>query len=82
MSRRAENALVRETRRLGKKSRPSKKKAAVNDAQKDEFYARFLNGDPDRKLSYSEILEILEHSLAKLEASMQKKASMQKVVFR
>ncbi len=44
----------------------------MNDFQEDEFYARFLTGNPDRKLSYSEILEILRHGKASLDAAARK----------
>jgi len=75
-SRRACNVFSGKTRRLNNKLRPPQKntsqKNTTGAVSKDEFYARFLNGDPDRKLTCSEILEIYEHSLAKLEASMQK----------
>jgi len=72
MAKRAGKASIKRTRRLNQKTNASSTTASTNDPQVDEFYARFLNDDPDRKLTYAERIEILEHSLAKLDAAARK----------
>ena len=71
MAKRARKASIKTTRRLNQKI-DSSETTSTNERQTDEFYARFLNDNPERKLTYSEILEIYEHSLEKLDALVQR----------
>ncbi len=72
MARRVRKAPAERARGLNEEIRVSRSAESTNELQEDEFYARFLTGNPDRKLSYSEILEILRHGKASLDAAARK----------
>ncbi len=70
MAKRVRKSFSGQARKLNGQIR--QKKEPKDELLKDDFYARFLNGDPDRKLTYSEKLEIYEHSLAVLDSAARK----------
>jgi len=71
MAKRARKASIKRIGYLNKKTPVSQNTESVDDNWEDEYIARFSK-EPDRVLSYAEILEVLERSKASLDAAAQK----------